>query len=40
MTTISKKMFIDKLDNIVNKNNNTYLSTIKMKAVIVEYNIY
>ena len=29
-------MYIDKLDNIVNKYNNTYHSTIKMKPVDVD----
>ena len=32
MTSISKNIYIDKLDNIVNKHNNTYHSTIKMKS--------
>ena len=31
MTTISKNEYIDKLDKIVNKCNNAYHSTIKMK---------
>ena len=33
MTSISKNIYIDKLDDIVNKYNNTYHSTIKMKPV-------
>ena len=33
MTLISKHVYIDKLDDIVNKCNNTYHSTIKMKPV-------
>ena len=33
MTSMSKNMYIDKLDDIVNKYNNTYHSTIKMKLV-------
>ena len=33
MTSISKNMYIDKLDHIVNKYNNTYHSTIKMEPV-------
>ena len=33
-------MCIDKLDNIVNKYNNTYHSTIKMKPVNVKSNLY
>ena len=31
MTSISKNMYNDKLDNIVNKYNNTYHRRIKMK---------
>ena len=31
MTSISKNMYIDKLDGIVNKYNHTYHRTIKMK---------
>ena len=33
MTSISKNVYIDKLDDIVNKYNNTYHTTIKMKPV-------
>ena len=33
MTSISKNMYIDKLDDIVSKYNKTYLSKIKMKPV-------
>ena len=40
MTSVSKNMYIDKLDNIVDKYNNTYHRTIKMKPVDVEDNIY
>ena len=40
MTSISKNVYIDKLDDIVNKYNNTYHSTIKMKPVDVKPNIY
>ena len=40
MTTISKIVYIDKLDDIVNKYNNTYHSTIKMKPVDVKSSIY
>ena len=35
MISISKNLFIDKLDDIVNKYNNTYHRTIKMKPVYV-----
>ena len=40
MTSISKSMYIDQLDDIVNKYNNTYYRTIKMKPVDVKSNIY
>ena len=40
MTSISKNVYIDKLDEIVNKYNNTYHSTIKMKPVDVKLNTY
>ena len=33
MTSILKNVYIDRLDDIVNKYNNTYHSTIKMKPV-------
>ena len=36
MTSISKIVYINKLDNIVNKYNNTYHSTIKMRPVDVK----
>ena len=39
MTSISKNL-IDKLDDIVNKYNNTYHSTIKMKPVDLKSNTY
>ena len=45
MTSISKSVCIDKLDDIVNEYNNTYHRTIKMKHVdvksgnYVEYNV-
>ena len=37
MTSISKNVNIDELDNIVNKSNNTYHRTIKMEPVDVKY---
>ena len=40
MTWISKNMYIDKLDDIVNKYNNTYRSTINMKFVDVNSSTY
>ena len=36
MTSISKNMYINKLGEIVNKYNNTYHRTIKMKPVDVK----
>ena len=36
MTSISKNVYIYKLDDIVNKYNNTYYSTIKIKPVYVK----
>ena len=36
MTSISKNMYIDRLDDIANKYNNTYQSSIKMKPVDVK----
>ena len=38
MTSVSKKVCIDKVDDIVNEYNNTYHRTIKMKPVGVENN--
>ena len=40
MTSISKNVYIDKLDGIVNKYNNTSHSTIKMKPVDVKSCAY
>ena len=40
MTLISKNKYTDKLDEIVNKYNNTYNGTIKMKSVAVKPNTY
>ena len=40
MASISKNVYIDKLDDIVNKYNNAYHSTIKMKPADVKSNIY
>ena len=36
MTSISKNVHIDKLDDVVNEYNNTYHGTIKMKPVDVK----
>ena len=40
MTSISKNMYIDKLDDIVDECNNTYHTTIKMKPIDVKDNTY
>ena len=40
MTSISKNVYIDKLDDIVREYNNTYHTTIKMKPINVENNAY
>ena len=40
MTSISKNVYIDKLDDIVNEYNNTYHTTIKMKLIDVKDNTY
>ena len=40
MTSISKNVFNDELDDIVNEYNNTYRWTIKMKSVDVKDNKY
>ena len=40
MTSISKNAYIDKLDDIVRKYNNTYHTSIKMKPVNIKDNTY
>ena len=40
LTSVSKNVYIDQLDDIVNKYNNTYHSTIKMKPVDIKSNTY
>ena len=40
MTSVSKNVYIDKLDDIANKYNNTYYSIIKMNLVDVKSNTY
>ena len=40
MTSISKNVYIDKLDDRVNEYNNTYHRTIKMKPIDVKHNTY
>ena len=40
MTSIPKNVYIDKLDDIENEYNDTYLGTIKMKPIDVKDNTY
>ena len=40
MTSISKNMYIDKLNDIVDEYNNTHHRTIKMKSIDVKDNTY
>ena len=40
MALVSKKVYIDKLEDIVNKYSNTYHSTIKMEPVNIKANTY
>ena len=40
MTSISKNVYIDKLDDIVDEYNNTYHRTIKMKPIDVKDNTH
>ena len=40
MTSISKNLYIDKLDDIVDEYNNTYYTTIKMKPIDVKNNTH
>ena len=40
MTSISKNVYIDKLDDIVNEYNNVHHTTIKMKPIDVKDNTY
>ena len=40
MTSISKNVYMDKLDDIVNEYNNAYHRTIKMKPVDVKDNTF
>ena len=40
MTSISKNVYIDKLDDIVDEYNNTYHTTIKMKPIDFKDNTY
>ena len=40
MTSISKNVYIDKLDDIVDEYNNAYRRTIKVKPIDVKGNTY
>ena len=40
MTSISKSVQTDKLEDIVDEYNNTYHGTIKMKPIVVKDNTY
>ena len=40
MTSVSKNVYIDKLDDIVGEYNNTYHRTIEIKPVDVKNNTY
>ena len=40
MTSISKNVYINKLDDVVSKYNNTYHSTIKIKPIDVKPSTY
>ena len=40
MSSISKNVYIDQLDDIVNKYNNTYHNKIKMKSVDIKSGTY
>ena len=40
MTSVSKNIYIDKLDDIVGEYNNTYYRTIKIKPVDIKDNSY
>ena len=40
MTAVSKKFYIDKLDDTVNEHNNTYHRKIKIKHIELKDNIY
>ena len=40
LTSVSKYVYIDKLDDIVNEHNNTYHRTIKVKPADIKDNTY
>ena len=40
MASVSKNMYMDKLDDIVNKYNNTYRRTIKIMSIFIKNNMH
>ena len=40
MTLISRNVYVDKTDDIINEYNNTFHTTIKMKPIDVKDNTY
>ena len=40
MTAVSKNVYVDKLDDVVNEYNNTYHRTIKMRPIKIKDNTY
>ena len=40
MISVSKNVYLKKLDDVVNENNNTYHSTMKMKPLNVKSRTY
>ena len=40
MTSVSKNVYMNKLDDIVNEYNNTYHRIIKMKPIDIKNNTY
>ena len=40
MTSVSRNVYIDKLDDIINEYNNTYYKTSKMRPIDVKNNTY
>ena len=40
MTAVSKNVYVDKLDDVVNEYNNTYHRTIKIRPIKIKDNTY
>ena len=40
MTSVSRNVYIDKLDDIINEYNNAYYKTSKMRSIDVKNNTY